>query len=292
MRDSVEVDGRTRTFTVVGGPARDLVLVFHGSGQTAETHRRFTGGAYDALAESGTAVVAYLDGYKRNWNDARRASRFPARVDNVDDVAFTRAVIDKLAATHGVERVFAAGYSNGGQMVIRLLHDEPALLTGAVIIAATLPAPENLLLPSPVLAPVPRPVVLVHGTKDPIVPYDGGEMRWYVRALFKVGGRALSMPDTARYFAGRNGIIAEPVVTRLPASGQTADGQENAGHVKAGRTWVERIEYRQVGRPPVTLYTVHGGGHTVPGPHDAPVVVGRTNHDINAADLVAELLKS
>jgi polyhydroxybutyrate depolymerase len=280
MSDSVEVAGRSRTFTVVGTrngpPVRALVLIFHGSRQTGEKHRAFTGRTFDAPAESGAAVVAYLDGFKGNWNDARRGDGFPARRHAIDDVAFTRAVIDKLAASHGIDRgrVFAVGFSNGGQMVIRLLHDAPELIAGAAVIAATMPAPEDFLVTDAV--PVPKPVLLIHGTKDPIMDYDGGEMKRWVRIVFKVRGRALSMPETARYFAARNGVTAQPVVTKLPAQ-------------DAGKTSVERSEYAQPGRPPVVLYTVHGGGHTVPGSPDVPAVVGRTSHDVVAAELVTEL---
>ncbi len=46
--------------------------MFHGSGQTGDKHRAFTGGVFDALAARGArgALVAYLDGYRGNWNDA------------------------------------------------------------------------------------------------------------------------------------------------------------------------------------------------------------------------------
>ncbi|GGX59351.1 hypothetical protein GCM10010358_12190 [Streptomyces minutiscleroticus] len=279
--DSVEVNGRQRTYTVVGAadgkPARDLVLVFHGSKQTGDKHREFTGRAFDALADKGAAVVVYPDGYKRNWNDARRGSSFPARKEGVDDVAFTRAVIERLAAGHRIDtdRVFAVGYSNGGQMVMRLAHETPELIAGAAVIAATLPAPEDFLLSG--APPAPLPVLLVHGTKDPIVDYRGGEMSRWARALFRVGGRSLSAPRTAAHFAARNGITAEPVSRMLP---------KRPG--SSGRTSVERTDHRQQGRPPVVLYTVHGGGHTVPGPVKAPAVLGRTSQDVNTAELVEE----
>jgi polyhydroxybutyrate depolymerase len=278
MNDSVEVAGRRRTYEVVGPadgkPSRSLVLVFHGSKQTGAKHRKFTGGMYDALADTGAAVVVYPDGYQGNWNDARRESSFPARKDDIDDVGFTRAVIQKLTHSHRIDpgRVFAVGYSNGGQMVMRLAHEAPELLAGAAVIAATMPTPANFLAADAPAAPM--PVLLIHGTKDPIVPYAGGEMRWWTRALFKVGGRNLSAPETAAYFAGRNGITAEPVTTALPAA--------------TDATSVERTAYRQTGRPPVALYTVRGGGHTIPGPAKAPALIGRTNQDVNTAQLVDE----
>ncbi|GLY79296.1 alpha/beta hydrolase family esterase [Actinoallomurus iriomotensis] len=275
-RDSVDVAGTRRTFTTVrpagDGVGRALVLVFHGSRQSGDKHRAFTGQAFDRFA-AGSAVVAYLDGYRGNWNDARKESWFPARRDGVDDLAFTRAVITKLAGEHRIDRrrVFAIGYSNGGQLVMRLAHEAPGLLAGAAVLAATMPAPENFLAAD--TPPAPLPVMLVHGTKDPIVAYEGGTMSWWQRRLFKVGGGSWSAPRTARYFAERNGITAAPVVTRDPAP---------AGAV----TEVERSDYREEGKPPVVLYTIHRGGHTVPGPAKNPAVLGRTSREADAAELI------
>src|SRR5690349_7841652 len=163
----ISVNGTARTYEVVGPadgkPGRSLVIVFHGSKQTGAKHREFTGRAYDALAESGAAVVVYPDGHRGNWNDARRADTFPARTENIDDVGFTRALIEELTRTHDIDpaRVYAVGYSNGGQMVMRLAHEAPELIAGAAVIAATMPAPENFLFNE--AAPAPRPVLLIGG---------------------------------------------------------------------------------------------------------------------------------
>ncbi|MEV1014872.1 PHB depolymerase family esterase [Micromonospora sp. NPDC049801] len=278
MRDSITVNGTRRTYEIIGSadgnPGRSLVLVFHGSKQTGAKHRKFIGRAYDALAETGAAVVIYLDGHKGNWNDARRESSFPARTDNSDDVGFVRALIEKVALSHDIDpaRVYAIGYSNGGQMVIRLAHETPVLIAGAAVIAATMPAPENFLLGD--ASPAPMPVLLINGTKDRIVPYAGGAYSWWARLAFKVGGRNLSAPESAAYFAAHNGITAQPTSTKLPAA--------NAA------TSIERTEYRQPGHPSVALYTVRGGGHTIPGPAKAPAVLGRTNQDVQTARLIDE----
>ncbi|MEU8819919.1 dienelactone hydrolase family protein [Actinoplanes sp. NPDC048796] len=276
MLDGITVNGTRRTYEIIGPsagrPGRSLLLVFHGSKQTGAKHREFIGRAYDALAESGAAVVVYADGHKGNWNDARRESAFPARIDDSDDVGFARALVEKLAVSHGIDpaRVYAVGYSNGGQMVIRLAHEAPQLIAGATVIAATMPAPESFLIAD--APPAPMPVLLIHGTKDPIVKYEGGQFSWWARKVFKIGGRSLSAPQTAAYFAARNGITAAPTTTKLPA----ADA----------KTFVERTEYREPGHPPVALYTVHGGGHTIPGPAQAPAVMGRTNQDVRTAQLI------
>jgi polyhydroxybutyrate depolymerase len=285
QHDAVLVGGVRRTFTVLGAQegaaSRRLVLVFHGSKQSAAAHRRFTGDALAPLAQRGEAVVAYLDGYRGNWNDARSESSFPARRRGVDDVGFARAVVDRLRATRGLEGRSAVmiGFSNGGQMVLRLLHEAPDLVAAAVVVAATMPAPENLLDGVADLPAAPVPVAFVHGTRDPIAPFAGGGMRRWAQVVFRVGGRTLSAPETAAYFAARNGIRAEPVVEVVPPRAGSASG-----------TRVVRTAYRQEGAPPVVLHEVRGGGHTIPGPRPAPRVLGRTATDVTLLELVEEAL--
>jgi len=269
------VDGRERAVTVVGpqGPVADApaILYFHGSNQTAASGRAFTGGTFDALARRGV-VVAYLDGYKRNWNDARASSTFAARRDGVDDVAFATATIERLVGEYGVDRarVYAVGFSAGGALVIRLVHAIPALLAGAALIAATQPVPENFLLDD--APPAPLPLVAFHGTRDPLVPYRGGMASLWG---FRPRGLGLSAPATADYFAARNGITVAPESRRL------------APHGGNGQTTVERTDYRQDGHAPVTLFTIHGGGHVVPGPKRAPRIMGRSTDQLVAADEIA-----
>lgn len=261
---SIEVAGRARTYTIItpdDGFDR-LLLVFHGSTQNAATHRAFTGNAFEDIKR--TAVV-YLNGFKGNWNDARLHSRFPARKHDIDDVAFAEAVIAREA---GGRPVHAAGYSNGGGMVVRLLHERPGLLAGATIIASGQPAPDNL-LPMGDAPAVPTPVLIVHGTRDPIVRYTGGTMPAWARIVFRVGGAMRSAPDTAAYFAARNGITAPPITTGLTPE-------------------LSRTDFRQDGRPPITLYTAHGGGHTIPGPTPSPRLMGRTTSHLHTADTLAE----
>ncbi|GAA2544612.1 hypothetical protein GCM10010435_11500 [Winogradskya consettensis] len=243
-------------------------------------NREFTGRSFDTLTDDGAAVVAYLDGYKRNWNDARRASFFPARKANIDDVGFLRAVIRKLTAGYGIDpgRVFAVGYSNGGQMVMRPAHEVPELIVGTAVFAATMPAPENFLVPPS--TPVPMPVLLIHGTKDPIVSYEGGKMSWWARTLFKVGGRALSMPQTAHYFANRNGITTPPTTTPLPTG---TNPPQPSGTTATTPTDTDSTTPTGTGATSPT-----GTGATSPGDTDSTTAAGTgtTAGDVTAATSV------
>lgn len=271
------VGGRPRSFLTVAParllPGAALVLVLHGSNQTAAKLRAATGGAFDALSAGGDAVVTYLDGYRGTWNDARASIDFPARREGVDDVAFVEAVVDAVGAARGTDpnRVYAIGFSNGGQMVIRLLHQVPDRLAGAALIAATQPVRANFLFAD--AAAVPRPVLLIHGTKDPVAPYEGGMTSLFG---FRPRGLGLSAQRTARYYAERNGIDTAPTTSDLPH------------RTESRRTSVTRTDYRGPGREPVTLFTVTGGGHVIPGPKAFPRLMGRTTRDLDTATAVSD----
>ncbi|SFA74029.1 polyhydroxybutyrate depolymerase [Cellulomonas marina] len=293
-RVTVRAGGLERTALVVGAPdgpaGRDLVLVLHGSRQDGAALRRATGGALDGLAVRHGAVVAYLDGYRGNWNDARRANAFPARQDGVEDVAFVHAVAERLAASHGTDarRVLAVGFSNGGLMALRLLHERDHPLAGAAVVAMTMPVPADFLLPVG-RAERPVPVLLVHGTADRVVPYRGGRVPWWARRVFHVDGTSLSAPATAAYLADRNGLAGPPVAETLPGTGTgTGTGTGARGGRPRGTT-AELLTWAQEGQPPVVLCTVHGGGHTVPGPARAPARLGRTG-TVPTAELVVRVL--
>jgi len=119
-------------------------------------------------------------------------------------------------------------------------------------------------------------VLLIHGTRDPLVPYNGG-----VASLwgFRARGPGLSALDSARYFARRNSVANAPTVeqaSRQPGSGQTS---------------VTVTRWRQDAKKGVTLYTVVNGGHVIPNPtKKPPFIFGRTTRDISAAEVVADFI--
>jgi polyhydroxybutyrate depolymerase len=132
------------------------------------------------------------------------------------------------------------------------------------VLSATQPLPENFAIEG---GPAALPVLLFHGTKDPLVPYSGGPASL---SGFRPRGDGMSAPDTAAYYARHNGITTKPTVTRTE-----------------GRLPVVRSDYRQAGKPPVTLFTVEGGGHVIPGPGRMPLIVGRTARELVAADEIS-----
>ena len=147
---SLDHGGRTRTWHAylpaqrAAAPA--LVFVLHGS--NGDWIQARTGYAYDfdALAETEGFIPIYPDGFEGHWNDCRKAGPYAANALDIDDVGFLRALVEKFAAEHGVDRrrVFATGISNGGQMALRLALEAPELVRAVAPVAASLPAANNL----------------------------------------------------------------------------------------------------------------------------------------------------
>lgn len=272
-KQALEHQGRERTFRVVvpgqlpAHPA--LLFFFHGSLQSGIVARTFTGRSFDEVARRTGSILVYPDGVHHHFNDARRDLTERTRQLRIDDVGFTEKIIDRMVAGYGVDatRVHAAGYSNGGQMVIRLLHDAPGLLAGAATIAATLPAEGNFAPGLPLRGTSPTPYLAIHGTEDPLVPYDGGEAGFDDA---RSRGAVISAPASARYFAGLNGLGEEDRERTRFAPDVVVD------------TW------SRGSLPPVELWTVEGMGHVVPSPKEVDPRLGAGTGSFIAADVIAE----
>ena len=280
QRESLTFQGRRRSFIVVRGlqtatAPQPLVLVCHGTLQTARSIRGFAGFTFDQYAADGKAVVVYPEALRRDWNGARKAVMASKKTKKVDDVGFFRTLIAHMVARGSdAQRVYVVGFSLGGQMVIRLIHEVPELLAGAAVISSTVPAPDNMNIDRDAEGQL--PVITMHGTADPLAPFDGGLVTVHGH-LARVEHR--SAPATAAYFAARNGITTQPRATRLLHIGDP--GKPTA---------VTRHDYSADCAAPVRFYAIAGGGHVIPNPYRRPAqwFMGPTTGDLVAAEAIAE----
>jgi len=237
---SITVDGGARTYLLHvpanhdPGKKMALVLVLHGATQSPESAERMSG--MSELADREDFLVAYPRGTGRlpTWNSGNCCGY--ALNNKIDDVAFIRALIDKLEREYPVDskRVYVTGISNGAMMSFRLACD----LSERVAAIAPVEGAQNL-----ACRPSNRVSVLVfHGTADRLVPFDGGS------TPFQVGGRRTDTPvmDTVAFWAGKDGCSSAPVGQKTPAVHTTLypDCQDGAG---------------------VQLYAIQGGRHMWPG---------------------------
>ena len=198
------IGGLSRTYQVHVPPGQPtgLVINLHGAGQTGGEQAAITN--YNAVADQHGFVVAYPDGIDFSWADGRGAS-VPDR-QGVDDVGFLAALIDRLSRDYGVPpgRVFATGLSAGAFMATRLACQRADLVSAIAPVAGTL----GVAYPCAPSQPV--SVLQVHGTADPVVPFDGGTMLG--RGGYSDIVAAPAMAQRWREMDGCPGAPAEDVV--------------------------------------------------------------------------------
>lgn len=280
QKGSITLQGHERTFkyyipnSYSSGKPVPLLFSFHGRGSHAEKQIQLTN--FDQLAEKEGFIAVFPNsaeinepnlksGHERQWNDGRFDT--PVNRAGIDDVKFTSEMIDYFARHYNVDldRVYATGMSNGAYFVNRLAIELSDRLAGIGAVAGTIATPIATQKPrSPV------PVVLMMGTDDPIVPYEG------------VSGYSLSAEETVDYWKNANALDAKPSTKTL--------GQLD----KTDKTKVIRKKYKQAGQQAeVTFYKVIDGGHTWPGgpQYAKPSKVGLTSKQLEASKVIWNELK-
>ncbi|HXE44248.1 MAG TPA: PHB depolymerase family esterase [Conexibacter sp.] len=142
------------------GPA-PLLLAFHGTGGDGRFMERYSGLAAQ-LDRGPAAIGVFPDAHGSRWNVEERG-------EAPDDVDFVSDLLDAIGERWCVDldRVTAAGVSNGGSMAALLACAMPQRIAAVAIVAggfATLP---------PCRSRGPVSVLEIHGRDDPIVPYWG-----------------------------------------------------------------------------------------------------------------------
>ena len=269
---TIEHDGVDRRALIdADGDARDapVLVVLHGGLAGPRTVRRRAG---VTLAREGWVVLwPFAIG---DWNDGR-ADGAGRPYDTADDIGFLRRLIDELARA-GVadpERVYFAGPSIGGIMVLRLLCDAPDLVAGAAVAIASLPD-RGACRDGP-----PRPVLYIHGTDDGIMPPGGGRIGGW-NPLIRDRGWVEPVAETVARLATRN----------------ECDGYREArlpDRVEDDDSTVLKRSYESCSAP-LEHFVIDGGGHTWPGSGPSRLgrgIVGATNQDISATRVVEEFFR-
>jgi polyhydroxybutyrate depolymerase len=248
---TMSLDGRTRSYRLyvpahVASPA-PVVFVLHGGGGSGSNIELITKHGFNRIADRDGAIVVYPDGVGRNWNDGRSDVNSPAFKEHVDDVAFLKALVEVVTASHPVDRgrVYATGMSNGGFMSYRLACDAAGTFRAVVAVVAGLSAD---------LGPQCRParpvsVAVMNGTEDPLVPWAGGA----VSAMGIKRGETWSARRTYDRW-----IELDACKTRI-------DEPERNVAPEDGTTVVVHRAIDCAAGSQVRLYEIRGGGHNWPG---------------------------
>lgn len=234
-----------------------LMLNFHGGNQNIQAQVDLSN--MNQIADTANFIVVYpqaledpSDGNSTNWMRKQPTS--------FDDVPFVSALIDEVSSNYSIdiERVYACGYSLGGEfsfeLACKLNHKIAAI--APVARPMTKVSFENC---NPVH---PTAVLIVMGTNDDF--YNGiefGGTQWYYSAM-----------ESADYWNGINHTNPEAEVSELPNLNPTDGSSVSALLWKNGDNCTQ-----------VKHLKINGGGHTWPGS-----VWG--NQDINGSEEIWNFL--
>lgn len=268
---TLTVDGIQRRYLVSvpkGEQRMPVLLVLHGGGGRARGTSR---AGFSRLSRERGFLVVYPDAIERHWNDGRQDTEASWEGGPPDDVKFLDALLDQLAKDYPVDsqRIYVTGISNGAMMshllALKLSHRIAAIapIVGGIPLSCAEEFPPEH----------PVSVLVIQGTEDPLVPYQGGQVMVFGRAR----GEILSTEKAVSLWSDHN---------------RCKDGQTESLEDKVSdRCSVERTVFGG-GRQgtEVVLYKIIGGGHTVPGGRQylPKRVIGEMCDDINAVDVIGE----
>ncbi len=227
-----------------------LVFNLHGLGSDGAQEE-----FYSRMSETSDAnnfLVCYPNGIGNSWNSG---FQMPYN-SSPDDVGFISKIIDTLYTLYNIDltRVYSCGMSNGGFQSYRLACDlENRIAAIASVTGSTTELTAfNCTLSRKV------PVLQIHGTADPLVPYSG-----------QTGVK--SQEDNIGFWLGKN------------SCGNMNDTLHYSDIDPNDSSTVERIRYLNCASgTEVWFYKVTGGGHTWPNAY-INYIYGPTNRDFDAS---------
>lgn len=184
--------------------ATPILFNFHGFGGSASEF--ISRADMRAEAELNSFILVYpqgscLDGVP-HWNPC------PLDGDNkssADDLGFFEAMVNEISSQYTIdmERIYAAGYSNGGMMAYGLANYKSDLIAAVASVSGSML--DCLETPSH-----PMPVLHLHGTSDGVIPYDGSN-------------DYSSVQNTLDYWTSFNNTVSTPTITIDNTSGMTIE---------------------------------------------------------------------
>ncbi len=186
-----------------GAGAAPMLLNFHGYGGSAGDHMESAD--MRSLADEEGFLLVYPQGTllegSPHWNSAAPSAD---NKSNADDFGFVAQLIGTIGAVYDLDadRVYAAGYSNGGMMSFGLA----CYLGDRIAAVASVSGAQLDDIGVECTPPHPTSVITLHGTADSVLPYEGAE-----------GMR--SAQEVVDFWTTLNEITEEPTTTSTAGGG-------------------------------------------------------------------------
>jgi polyhydroxybutyrate depolymerase len=250
-----------------------LLIVLHGHGGNGKQVMKETG--FNEISDRERFIAVYPYGINKGWNDGREIS---TEATNYDDVKFIARIIDTTFAEFAIDtsRVFVTGMSNGGFLSIYLAYKLNSRILAVAPVCANIP--ERIKDEYTFAKPV--SVMLINGTEDPLVKYEGGKVGF---GFTKGRGNSISTDETVKTFVSLDKCNSIPVTEEIPDKDENDDCFAQKYIYKGGTDNTD-----------VVLVKVVNGGHSYPGGtrYLPKFIFGNVCMDFKASELIWEFFKN
>jgi polyhydroxybutyrate depolymerase len=241
-----------------------LIISLHGAGLWGAAQE--DNSQWDRVADREGLIVVYPSaggGHEvgpRIWHAERDSAL-------TRDVRFIAELIDTLRSHYNIDstRIYANGLSNGGGMSFVLSCMMPDRIAAVGLVGSAQTLPWEWCADS-----TPVPMIDMHGTRDPQIPYLGGKTY--------IASDGWTWPSQQRWVANwakRNRCDPAPRDSNLAADVTL----RSYTHCANGAD--------------VVLYTIVGGGHTWPGGGPLPEwFVGKTTRSIDGSSVMWDFFRN
>jgi polyhydroxybutyrate depolymerase len=230
---------------------RAIIVVLHGGGGSGAQAANLTvspQAVFRNVADRERAIAVFPTALESNWNDCRDDA---ISIGNgSQDVDFLDALLNRLGREYGIDsrRMLMTGTSNGALMSMRFAFERSDRIAAIAISSGNLPLnPE----PGTCTTGPPRavPILMTHGTIDPLVPYNGGCVALPITQVC-IQGRVISAEATRDRWLALNNLAG---TTPLTATFNPTPDDGGAA-----------VQSRYPGASPVEWWQLQGAGHSPP----------------------------
>jgi polyhydroxybutyrate depolymerase len=230
------------------GKSYPVVLAFHGGGGEYKKVIRYY--HLNNLADADEFIVVYPNAIHHAWTLNGVSSRVRSMDPTVDDVHFISVLLDILIQEYQVDssHVFCTGISRGGIFSLYLAWQLSSRIQAIAPVCASIP--RNIFEGYHFSHPI--PVMLINGTGDPLIDYNGGPGKLNTRNAGSDQADMLPTEELVKKLLDINHCNPTATIKAIPDS-DPEDG-------------CQATEYDYVGpHSKIAFIKIINGGHSWPG---------------------------
>jgi polyhydroxybutyrate depolymerase len=275
---NIVVNGSQRNFVFftpgkVNSPM-PLVIALHANGGTSKGFEKYTG--FSDLAAKEKFMVMYPQGCHNTWNVSGMQPVGDIK-NTCNDLSFIKELVLYAIKECNADKdnIFLFGYSRGGAMALHVSDTLAKMFRGMALVSSSITTKRAAYFG----ARIGLPVLLMNGTADPVIPYEGGNAQ---NTDLNKNYSYLHSDSLLQMFLKVNECNNEPIEAEIP------DKDKEDGASALSFTWKSTINNTEI-----MLVKVNGGGQGIPGcgQYQAKRYIGSVCNDFNGSRMAWEFFK-